>query len=98
MLSIFGLSSRFLFVTNTARRKNIWAAVDDKIQLIDGIEKKLKDYIFKPHRFGGIRYDCGSKFGHLQANLVYAFKDPILAKELSVWLKSDFLPHMIDYA
>lgn len=67
-----------------------------EIQLTDAIDKLLNNYTFKSHRFNGVRYDCGSKLGHLQANLVYAFKDPALAKELRVWLKNDFLPKIMD--
>ncbi len=66
-----------------------------EIQLTDAIQRLLKSYIFKPHQLNGIRYDCGSKLGHLQANLVYAFKDPELARKLKIWLKNDFLPKMM---
>lgn len=57
-----------------------------EIQLTDGIAALLADIEFRPHRFRGVRYDCGSKLGHLQANLAYAFKDPALAAELGAWI------------
>lgn len=60
-----------------------------EIQLTDGIAALLADIEFRPHRFRGTRYDCGSKLGHLQANLAYAFKDPDLALPLRAWLKQN---------
>ncbi len=59
-----------------------------EIQLTDGIAALLADVEFRPHRFRGTRYDCGSKLGHLQANLAYAFKDAELAGPLQEWLKA----------
>jgi UTP--glucose-1-phosphate uridylyltransferase len=76
--------------------ENTGAGAGGEIQLTDAIDKLLSTYTFKAHRFHGVRYDCGSKLGHLQANLVYAFKDPELAKKLRVWLKNDFLPKMMN--
>jgi UTP--glucose-1-phosphate uridylyltransferase len=49
----------------------------------------LNDIAFRAHRFKGTRYDCGSKLGHLQANLAYAFKDETLAVALKSWLKDN---------
>jgi len=53
-----------------------------EIQLTDGIAALLADVEFRAHRFAGVRYDCGSKLGHLQANFAYAMKDPALAAAL----------------
>lgn len=58
-----------------------------EIQLTDGIAALLAQEEFRPHRFRGIRYDCGSKLGHLQANLAYALKDEALAGPLRSWLR-----------
>ena len=57
-----------------------------EIQLTDGIAALLADVEFRAHRFAGVRYDCGSKLGHLQANFAYAMKDPALAGALRPWL------------
>lgn len=62
--------------------------VGGEIQLTDGIAGLLTAHEFHAHRFRGVRYDCGSKLGHLQANLAYAFKDPVLAADLKSWLAS----------
>lgn len=62
-----------------------------EIQLTDGIAALLADIDFRPHRFQGVRYDCGNKLGHLQANLAYAFKDPALAGALRIWMQEHLL-------
>ncbi|MDI1300857.1 MAG: UTP--glucose-1-phosphate uridylyltransferase [bacterium] len=62
-----------------------------EIQLTDGIAALLADIEFRPHRFRGTRYDCGTKLGHLQANLAYAFKDPVLATALLAWMHEHLL-------
>lgn len=62
-----------------------------EIQLTDGIAALLADIDFRPHRFRGVRYDCGNKLGHLQANLAYAFKDPALATALRAWMHEHLL-------
>lgn len=74
--------------------ENINAGAGGEIQLTDGISKLLKTNIFHFHRINGIRYDCGNKLGHLQANLAYAFKDPVLAEQLEKWLTHEFLPQI----
>lgn len=57
-----------------------------EIQLTDGIAALLAQLEFRPHRFAGVRYDCGSRLGHLQANLAFALRDPALAAPLRAWL------------
>jgi UTP--glucose-1-phosphate uridylyltransferase len=58
----------------------------NEIQLTDAIAALLGRFEFRPHRFAGVRYDCGSKLGHLQANLARAFRDPDLAAPLRRWI------------
>ena len=70
--------------------KTVKPGAGGEIQLTDGIAKILDRFEFRAHRFSGIRYDCGTKLGHLKANLVYALKDPLLALPLLVWI-TDYL-------
>lgn len=58
-----------------------------EIQLTDAIAALLAGTDFRPHRFAGVRYDCGSKLGHLQANLAFALRDAELAGPLRAWLR-----------
>lgn len=58
-----------------------------EIQLTDAIAALLGEVDFRAHRFAGVRYDCGQKIGHLQANMAFALRDPVVAGELRGWLK-----------
>ena len=73
--------------------KAIFAALADvqpgaggEIQLTDGISALLAEHDIRAHRFAGVRYDCGSKFGYAQANMALALRDPELAAPLRAWL------------
>jgi UTP--glucose-1-phosphate uridylyltransferase len=74
-----------------AALEQVQAGSGGEIQLTDGIAALLADIDFRPHRFRGVRYDCGNKLGHLQANLAYAFKDPALATVLRAWMQEHLL-------
>ena len=43
-----------------------------EIQLTDGMAKLIPHQQFYGYRFQGIRYDCGSKIGYLEASIAYA--------------------------
>ncbi|MGH8703377.1 MAG: sugar phosphate nucleotidyltransferase, partial [Burkholderiales bacterium] len=45
-----------------------------EIQLTDGIAALLGEQEVLAHEFDGVRYDCGSKLGYLQANVQWALK------------------------
>jgi UTP--glucose-1-phosphate uridylyltransferase len=53
----------------------------NEIQLTDAIESLIeaRDPVYA-YRFQGTRYDCGNKFGLVQATLRYAMEDPELAR------------------
>ena len=57
-----------------------------EIQLTDGIADLLKDEAVHAFAFEGIRYDCGSKLGYLQANVEYALRDPELQERFRAYL------------
>jgi len=59
-----------------------------EIQLTDGIADLLDDQPVHAFAFDGIRYDCGSKLGYLQANLDYGLRDPSIADGLRAYLTS----------
>ena len=58
-----------------------------EIQLTDGIAKLLETQPVFAFPFEGIRYDCGSKIGYLEATVQYALKHPELADEFKAYLK-----------
>ncbi len=50
-----------------------------EIQLTDAIADLLDEQSVHAWRFAGMRYDCGSKLGYVQATLDYALNDPEIA-------------------
>jgi UTP--glucose-1-phosphate uridylyltransferase len=61
-----------------------------ELQLTDAIAALLKEQQVLAYAFDGIRYDCGSKLGYLQATVEYAMKHPEVSSEFSAYLKSRF--------
>lgn len=53
-----------------------------EIQLTDAIAALLQVVPTHAYQFDGVRYDCGSKLGYMQASLAYALKDPTIADAL----------------
>ena len=47
-----------------------------EIQLTDGIADLLGEYPVYAYSFSGVRYDCGSKLGYLQATVAYGLNHP----------------------
>ncbi len=59
-----------------------------EIQLTDGIDALMREEKLLAHRFKGVRYDCGSKFGYLQAQIAYGLKHPEVCDEFAAYLKT----------
>jgi UTP--glucose-1-phosphate uridylyltransferase len=59
-----------------------------EIQLTDGIAALLAHEKVLAYEFVGKRYDCGSKFGYLQATVEYALTHPELSKKFHAYLKN----------
>lgn len=59
-----------------------------EIQLTDGIAALCKEEPVYAYSFEGYRYDCGSKFGYLQATVDYALEHPEVRDEFAAYLKS----------
>lgn len=57
-----------------------------ELQLTDAIAALLDEERVLAYRFKGIRYDCGSKLGYLQATIAYARKHPEVAAEFNAYL------------
>jgi len=63
-----------------------------EIQLTDGIAALLGEQRALAYEFQGIRYDCGSKLGYLQANVLYAMRHPEIGADFSMFLESLQMP------
>ena len=59
-----------------------------EIQLTDGIAALLEYEAIFTYEFDGIRYDCGSKLGYLQATMGYAAKHPEVGAAFREYLTS----------
>lgn len=59
-----------------------------EIQLTDGIADLLDESAVYAYSFDGVRYDCGSKLGYLQATVAYGLKHPDTGELFREHLKS----------
>jgi UTP--glucose-1-phosphate uridylyltransferase len=66
----------------------VQAGAGGEIQLTDGIAALLREDKVLACRFQGVRYDCGSKLGYLQAMVAYGRKHPEVGAAFSAYLKS----------
>ena len=67
--------------------ENIGKGAGGEIQLTDGIAALLDESPVFAHSFDGVRYDCGSKLGYLQATVAYGLSHPDTGKEFRKHLK-----------
>ena len=67
---------------------NVKAGAGGEIQLTDGISALLTEEQILAYRFDGVRYDCGSKFGYLEATIRLGLKHPEVSKDLRALLES----------
>lgn len=56
--------------------EKIGTGAGGEIQLTDGISDLLAEKAVYAYSFTGIRYDCGSKLGYLQATVAYGLEHP----------------------
>lgn len=56
-----------------------------EIQLTDAIASMLPSVPTLAYRFNGVRYDCGSKLGYLQATIDYAKRHPDVGPAFKAW-------------
>ena len=61
-----------------------------ELQLTDAIAALLQEQQVLAYAFDGIRYDCGSKIGYLQATVEYAMKHPEVSGAFSAYIKKRF--------
>ena len=59
-----------------------------ELQLTDAIAALLKEQQVLAYAYDGIRYDCGSKLGYLQATVEYALKHAEVREEFEAYLKT----------
>jgi UTP--glucose-1-phosphate uridylyltransferase len=67
--------------------ENIGKGAGGEIQLTDGIAALLDESPVYAYSFSGVRYDCGSKLGYLQATVAYGLSHPDTGEKFQEHLK-----------
>ena len=87
--STLAVVGRYVLPAETfAALREVKAGAGGEIQLTDGIASLLASHVFLPHRFNGVRFDCGSKLGYLQANVALGLRDGEIGQSFQTWLKT----------
>ena len=68
--------------------EKVQSGAGGEIQLTDGIAALMQEEQLLAYRFNGIRYDCGSKLGYLQAQVAFGLMHPELRDEFAAYLDS----------
>ena len=63
--------------------------VNGEVYLPSAIDLMAKETNVYAYIFDGIRYDMGSKFGFLKANIEFALRDPVLKDQLIAFIKGN---------
>jgi UTP--glucose-1-phosphate uridylyltransferase len=65
-----------------------------ELQLTDAIQSLLAEEQVLAYRYRGQRFDCGSKFGYLQATVEFALRHPEVRADFAAYLaaRMDLLP------
>jgi UTP--glucose-1-phosphate uridylyltransferase len=67
--------------------ENVRPGAGGEIQLTDGIASLLAEEQVLAYRYDGVRYDCGSKLGYLQATVVFGQRHPEVGAAFTQYLK-----------
>ena len=67
--------------------ENLGKGAGGEIQLTDGIAALLDESPVYAYSFDGVRYDCGSKLGYLQATVGYGLSHPETGESFRAYLK-----------
>jgi len=70
--------------------ENLKPGAGGELQLTDAIAALLQEQQVLAYAFDGVRYDCGSKLGYLQATVEYALKHPEVNGEFESYLRQRF--------
>jgi len=73
--STLGVVGRYLLTPRIFHHlRRVKPGSGGEIQLTDGIAALLREQEVLAHEFNGVRYDCGSKLGYLQANVQFGLR------------------------
>src|SRR5450830_313304 len=89
--STLGVVGRYILTPRIFHHlQNIKPGSGGEIQLTDGISQLLSEEQVLAYRFNGVRYDCGSKAGYLEATVKLGLKHHECGAEFRALLESMF--------
>ena len=89
--STLGVVGRYVLTPRIFHHlRHIERGAGGELQLTDGIAALLKEQQVLAYEFTGIRYDCGTKLGYLEATVEYALKHPEVSSEFLAYLEKRF--------
>ena len=68
--------------------ENVTPGSGGEIQLTDGIAALLTEQQALAYRYDGVRYDCGSKLGYLQATVDFGLRHPEVGADFAAYLNN----------
>ncbi|MCA1925082.1 MAG: UTP--glucose-1-phosphate uridylyltransferase GalU [Thiobacillus sp.] len=87
--STLGVVGRYILTPRIFHHiEHLQPGAGGELQLTDAIAALLREQQVLAYAYDGIRYDCGSKLGYLQATVEYALKHHEVSAEFSAYLKS----------
>jgi UTP--glucose-1-phosphate uridylyltransferase len=66
--------------------RNLRAGAGKELQLTDAISSLITEEAAYAYSFEGVRYDCGSKLGYVEANLAYALAHPEIGADFARYI------------
>jgi UTP--glucose-1-phosphate uridylyltransferase len=86
--STLAVAGRYILTPGIFKQlENLPRGVGGEIQLTDGIANLLRHEKVLAYRYQGVRYDCGSKLGFLQATVDLGAHHNEIGDEFSGWLE-----------
>ncbi len=86
--STLGVVGRYILTPRIFHHiQHLTPGAGGELQLTDAIAGLLKEQQVLAYAYDGIRYDCGSKLGYLQATVEYALKHSEVSEDFAAYLK-----------
>lgn len=86
--STLGVVGRYLLTPRVFHHlRRLKPGSGGEIQLTDGIAALLGETEVLAHEFDGVRYDCGSKLGYLQANVQFGLRHAEIGEAFGRYLR-----------
>ena len=94
-----GVTGRYIFTPQILDKLRILEpGAGGEYQLTDAIQALLSEERVLAYEFEGTRYDCGSKFGLLRANIELGLEHPDVSGDLRKYLKNELPNYLKDPA